>query len=516
MFSKVNSAGLNGIDGYLVQVEADVSYGLPGFSMVGVLASEVREAQDRVRTALKNSNYHLPSRKVTVNLSPAGMKKDGTGFDLPIAVAVLAAFEIVGTEILTDSVLTGELGLDGAVKPIRGILSIVAAAKEAGMKRCFLPAENVMEGRAIPGIEIVGIKNIRDIVNLLQHPYLIRGEYYPPPSLSEEEETRYEIDYAEVNGQFLLRRATEIAVAGRHNILYIGPAGTGKTMVAQRIPTIMPSLSIEEKLEISKIYSICGMLPPSSPLITKRPFRCPHHSISPTALTGGGSTPKPGEISLASRGVLFLDEFPEFQKQAIEILRQPLEDHIVTVSRVKGSCQFPADFMLAAAMNPCNCGHYPDRNRCSCTESQIKRYLGKISKPILDRIDICVEAAPLQYEELKAPGKNEDSKTIRERVERVRMIQKKRFEGNTIYFNSEMGGSDIHRYCKLSPEDEVFFKQLYQTMGLSTRAYSKILKVARTIADLEGSSRIGHEHLCEAIGYRSLEEKYWNTGGNRE
>ena len=514
MFSKVYSAGLSGIDGYLVQVEVDVSSGLPGFSMVGVLASEVREAQDRVRTALRNCEYQLPSRKVTVNLSPAGIRKGGTGFDFPIAVGVLAAFGIVETRGLQGAVLAGELGLDGSLKPIRGILSIVSAARDAGLKRCFLPERNVMEGRAIPGMEIVGVKDIREMVRLLGHPETIRGEGYPPPSLLEEEEESYGIDYADVNGQLLLRRATEIAVSGRHNILYIGPAGTGKTMVAQRIPTIMPALSIEEKLEISKVYSICGMLPQSASLINRRPFRSPHHSISPFALTGGGSNPKPGEISLASRGVLFLDEFPEFQKRAIEILRQPLDEHVVTVSRVKGSCQFPADFMLAAAMNPCSCGHYPDRNRCHCTDAQIKRYLGKISKPILDRIDICVEAAPLQYEELKAPGRNEDSKTIRERVERVRRIQEKRFEQEPIYFNSEMSGADIRKYCRLSSEDESFFKRLYQTMGLSARAYSKILKVARTIADMDGSGDIAHEHLCEAIGYRSLEEKYWNTGGS--
>lgn len=514
MFSKVYSVGLNGIDGYLVQVEVDVSGGLPGFSMVGVLANEVKEAQDRVRTALKNSEYHLPARKVTVNLSPADIRKSGTGFDLPIAVAVLMAFDIVKAEGVCNAVLAGELGLDGSVKPLRGVLSIVSAAREAGMKRCFLPAENVMEGRAIPGMEIVGVRNIQHMAELLQHPGDIRGEFYPPPALLEEEEKSHGLDYADVNGQLLLRRATEIAVAGRHNILYIGPAGTGKTMVAQRIPTIMPALSIEEKLEISKVYSVCGMLSSSKPLISRRPFRNPHHSISPLAFTGGGSNPKPGEISLASKGVLFLDELPEFQKRAIEILRQPLEEHTVTVSRVRGSCQFPADFMLAAAMNPCNCGHYPDRNRCSCTDSQIKRYLGKISKPILDRIDICVEAAPLSYEELKLPGQNEDSRTIRERVERVRMIQKKRFEGSSIYFNSEMDGADIRRYCRLSADDERFFKKLYQTMGFSVRAYGKILKVARTIADLEGEESIGHEHLCEAVGYRSLEEKYWNTGGN--
>lgn len=514
MFSKVYSAGINGIDGYPVSVEADASDGLPGFSMVGVLASEVREAADRVRTALKNSGYRLPSRKITVNLSPAGVKKGGTGFDLPIAVAILAAFGVVQTAALNDAFVAGELGLDGRVKPVRGVLSMVLAAKEAGVKRFFLPEENMAEGRLIPGIEIVGVRTLRDIVHLLNYPGEIGAKGALMSNCMEEGEEEYDMDYADVNGQQLLKRATEVAVAGRHNILYIGPAGTGKTMVAQRIPSIMPALSIEEKLEISKIYSICGMLPPSSPLISKRPFRSPHHSVSPQALTGGGANPKPGELSLSTRGVLFLDEFPEFQKRAIEILRQPLEEHLVSVSRVRGSCQFPANFMLAAAMNPCSCGHYPDRNRCRCTEQQIKKYLGKISKPIWDRIDICVEAALLNYEDLKKKGKNETSQSIKERVERTRKIQEKRFEGRPIYFNSEMGGDDVRRYCSLTDRDELFFKSLFQRMGFSARAYGKILKVARTIADLESSDRISHEHLCEAVSYRSLEEKYWGNGGD--
>lgn len=512
MFSQVYSAGVNGIDGYPVSVEVDSSCGLPGFSMVGVLASEVKEAEDRVRTALKNSDYRLPSRKITVNLSPAGVKKDGTGFDLPIAVAILLSFEVVRNTALKDAFVVGELGLDGKVKPVRGILSMVLAARETGMKRIFLPMENVAEGRAIPGMEIVGVGTVRELVHLLNHTEEIKGEQYPPPDCIGEEPDEYGMDYADVNGQTLLKRATEVAVAGRHNILYIGPAGTGKTMVAQRIPTIMPALSIEEKLEISKIYSICGMLPPSSPLMAQRPFRSPHHSVSPQALAGGGANPKPGELSLASRGVLFLDEFPEFQKRAIEILRQPLEEHVVSISRVRGNYRFPANFMLAAAMNPCNCGHYPDRNRCSCSQQQIKNYIGKISKPILDRIDICVEAALLNYEELRDTGKNESSRSIRERVEKARRIQEKRFAGQSIFFNSEMSGEEVRRYCRLTDRDEGFFKSLFQSMGLSARAYARILKVARTIADLDESEWIEHEHLCEAVGYRGLEEKYWGEG----
>lgn len=512
MFSKVNSIGITGIDGYLVDVEADASDGLPGFVMVGVLASEVREAQDRVRTALKNSGYRLPSQKVTINLSPADRRKSGTGFDLPIAVAVLGAFGIAELSPLDEAFLVGELGLNGEVKPVKGILPMVMAAKSEGKKRCILPKDNVQEGVLISGMEIIGVETIRELVSLLNHPDEIKGVWCQEEMLAAPGEDVYEVDFSEVNGQFLLRRATEIAVAGQHNILYIGPAGTGKTMIAQRIPTIMPSLSLEENLEISKIYSICGKLLPSSPLLSRRPFRSPHHSVSIQALAGGGRNPKPGEMSLASRGVLFLDELPEFQKRTIDVLRQPLEDHKIAISRVSGTCEFPADFMLVAAMNPCSCSYYPDRNRCQCTDGQIRGYLSKVSKPILDRIDICVEAAPIAYDELKNTGMNEDSGTIRRRVEKARKIQEARFLDRPIYFNSEMNGAEIKKYCRLSGEDELFFKQLFQVKGMSARAYSKILRVARTIADLEGEENILHHHLCEAIGYRSLEEKYWGRG----
>lgn len=511
MFSKVHSVGINGIDGYPVDVEADASDGLPGFVMVGVLASEVREAQDRVRTALRNSGYRLSSKKVTINLSPADRRKSGTAFDLPIAAAVLGAFGIAELSALKETVLMGELGLDGKVKPIRGVLSMVMAAKEDGKKRCILPRENMAEGLLIPEMEIVGIETLIELVYLLCHPLEIQGE-----RLKEEgaviELPAYAEDFSEVRGQLLLRRATEIAVAGQHNILYIGPAGSGKSMVAQRIPTIMPSLSREEYLEIARIYSICGEFTPSSPAWTRRPFRSPHHSLSPQALAGGGRNPKPGELSLASRGVLFLDEFPEFQKRTVETLRQPMEEGRIVINRVHGSCEFPTHFMLAAAMNPCLCGHYPDRSKCHCTEAQIRGYLRKVSKPILDRVDICVEAAPISYDELKSTECSEDSKSIRARVEQAGKIQAERFCGMPIHFNSRMSGADIRQHCKLVKADEQFFKKWFQEKEMSARAYGKILKVARTIADLEGSRDIHRHHLCEAIGYRSLEDKYWGAG----
>ncbi len=512
MFSKVCGIGLLGVEGCLVHVEADVQDGLPGFVMVGALAPEVREAQDRVRTALKNAGFRFRPRKVTVNLSPADVHKSGTGFDLPIAAAVLGAHEQFDWGTLADAVLIGELGLDGAVKPVRGILPMVVEAKRAGKSVCFLPKENVSEGRVIPGMRIVGVAHIREFVEIARRGRFAAEESESAPAEETpglQAENVYGIDYQEVQGQLLVKRATEVAVAGRHNLLYIGPAGTGKTMIAERIPTIMPSCSMEELLEISKIYSVCGMLSREQPFMRRRPFRSPHHSATVQALTGGGRNPMPGEMSLASGGVLFLDELPEFSRNVIEILRQPLESHKIVLSRVSGRYEFPADFMLVAAANPCPCGHFPDRNRCRCSEEQIRRYLGKISKPILDRIDICAEAAPVAYGELRSRQKAESSAAIRERVERVHEIQKRRFAGRDIRFNSQMNGEDLAGFCRLSPEEERFFGLLYRKKGLSARAYAKILKVARTIADLDGAEQIGHAHLCEAIGYRSLEEKYW-------
>lgn len=507
MFSKVNSAGLHGMEGYLVEVEADAGDGLPDFSMVGYLAAEVREAGDRVRTAIKNSGFRLPPRKVTMNLSPANVRKGGTVFDLPIALAVLGAYDVIRVTGMEHWAFLGELGLDGTVKPVRGVLPMAASLWEAGIRRCFVPEENGAEGLAVDGMEIVKVRSLLQTADYLKNPGQIPVERRS--RTEPERETNASVDFSEVGGQLLVRRATEVAVAGQHNILYIGPPGSGKSMIAQRIPTIMPSMSKEEQLEISKIYSICGMLPQGQALVASRPFRAPHHTASPQAMAGGGRIPKPGEISLASRGVLFLDELAEFQKGTLEILRQPLEEHKILVSRLHGVYEFPANFMLAAATNPCPCGYHPDKSRCSCNEQQVRRYLGKISRPLLDRIDICVEAAPVSYEDIRGETKGEASCSIRERVERAREIQKKRFEGTSLFFNSEMKQREIRQYCALGQEEERFLKRMFDRLGLSARGCDRVLKVARTIADLDGEPRILAEHLAEAAGYRDLEGRYW-------
>lgn len=514
MFSKAFSGGISGLDGYIVSIEADVSDGLPGFSMVGYLAAEVKEAQDRVRTALRNSGFRLQAKKITVNLSPADIRKEGTAYDLPIAVAVLASYGMIEPESIKHSVLIGELGLDGEIKAVRGILSIVSAAKEAGFVRCFLPEDNVLEGSVIQGIDVIGLSHILELTELLNNPEKLKKKRRLKKIKPQPHRPGERADFSDVHGQLLFKRATEVAVAGRHNILYIGMAGTGKTMIAQRIPTIMPDLTDQERLEISKVYSICGLLPRDIPLLSERPFRTPHHTISQQALTGGGKYPRPGELSLASGGVLFLDEFPEFRRSTIEVLRQPLEEHQITISRLHGSYVFPADFLLATAMNPCQCGFFPDRTRCNCSEWQVRQYLGKISKPLLDRIDICVESAPVSYEDLKTNKKEESSETIKKRVIQAQRIQQERFKGSQYLFNSRMTGQQISRYCALSTEDDIFVKQIFETMKLSVRGYNKILKVARTIADLAGDENISREHLCEAVAYRSLDEKYWGGIGN--
>lgn len=508
MYSKVHSVGITGVEGVPILVEADVSDGLPGFSMVGYLSSQVREAQDRVRTALRNSGFRLPAKKVTINLSPADIRKEGTAFDLPIAISILSASCHISSSALMDCVISGELGLDGTIKPVHGALSITAAAKKAGKAVCFLPQENVREGLVIEGIKIIGVSHLKELIQELNSPGYIKEANTVADSVIEEP-CSYNMDFSEIGGLPLLRRATEVAVAGMHNILYIGPAGTGKSMISRRIPTIMPSLSLEETIEISKIYSVSGLLSPEMPLVVRRPFRSPHHTISPQALAGGGRIPKPGEISLASGGVLFLDEFPEFQKNTIEILRQPLEEGKITISRMHGSYEFPANFMLTASMNPCACGFYPDRTKCRCSEQQVYKYLGKISKPLLDRIDICVESRMITYEELEKKEGGESSASIRLRVESARKIQAKRYEGQKTYFNSSMRKAEIEEFCKLKKSDRDFLRQIYETQKLSARGYEKLLKISRTIADLAGSEQIQKEHLAEAAGLRSLEGKYW-------
>lgn len=506
MNSTVISAIVCGIDAKLIEIQADISDGLPVFEMVGLLSSEVREAKERVRTALKNSDYKLPARHITVNMSPANIKKSGSGFDLPVAIAILIAQELLPGEYFDKAIIIGEISLNGTVVATDGILPVALKAVEDGYKRLIVPSANVLEASMAGDIDIIGVESIEDIVALA------KGERaYIRPEKNQEASSSMEVDFSEVNGQKVLRRACEIAVSGMHNFLMIGPPGAGKSMIAKRLPTILPPLTHEERVELSKIYSVCGYFTEVSNghLIDRRPFRSPHHTISPVGLSGGGPLAKPGEVSMAHRGVLFLDELPEFSKTALEILRQPMEDARISICRANGAYTYPADFLLAAAMNPCKCGYYPDRNRCRCSPVAISNYHSRISQPLLDRIDITVQATTITYDELTASGCNESSSDIRERVIRAQQIQRERYAGESFFFNSAIPVGKIEKYCQLDDRCREYIEKKYNKLELTARTYHKIIKVARTIADLDGSSDIKFKHLVEAVSYRGPSRSYW-------
>lgn len=519
MYSIVTTAIVQGIKSVPVYVEADVSDGMPIFEMVGFLSSEVKESKERVRTALRNSGYMLPAKRITINFIPANIRKTGSGFDLPIALAILCAMGIVPEEALQDVFAIGEISLKGEIKPVNGILPMVSEVCEKGGRKCIVPVENAKEAGLVAVAEVFAVKTLNEVIALLN------GEPYDQLASVAQNNGRSSNsvdgagasggvpgnipDFAEINGQHVLKRACETAVSGMHNLLMIGPPGAGKTMAAMRIPTILPPLKTSEQMELSKIYSVCGLFPNRESLMDVRPFRCPHHTITPQGLAGGGAIPRPGEISLAHKGVLFLDELPEFKKDTLEILRQPMEDKVARLVRLNGNFEYPADFMLVAAMNPCKCGYYPDMQKCRCNAASIERYINRISQPLLDRIDICVATMQIPFEELNGEAKEETSEQIRARVMEVHERMQYRFRNENFLFNSQIPASKIKEFCKLDAKQESYMEQTYKKLNLTARAYHKILKVARTLADMDKSEDILMNHLNEAICYRNVDKQLW-------
>lgn len=509
MVSKLYSMGLLGIDAFVVQVESDVSRGMPSFEIVGLPDASVRESRDRVRAALKNCGFQFPVSRITINLAPADIKKAGPVYDLPILISLLQSIGQIepNINIIEKSIFVGELSLCGDINPINGVLSMVIKAKEEGFTNIFVPKANAPEGAVVSGISVIPVENV---ISLVKHITGVKNINSQPRTSIVHQTNRFVPDFSQVKGQYDAKRALEIAAAGGHNVLLIGPPGSGKSMLAKRMPSILPDMTFEEIIETTKIHSIAGTLPNDSPLIVERPFRSPHHTVSPAGLSGGGTVPKPGELSLSHNGILFLDELPEFSRSSLEVLRQPIEDGVVTISRVKTSLTYPCSVILIAAMNPCPCGYFGHPTReCICSRKAVSKYLARVSGPLLDRLDLHIEVPPVNFENISSADLAETSNDIKSRVSEARKIQSQRYKGFDISCNARIPSDLFHDICKLNDDAKSILKTAFENIGLSARAYNRILKISRTIADLDKKEEIKKEHMAEAIQYRSLDRKYW-------